>query len=129
METGLTLPQIVLTDRDHRTLASLVFALSEKDRSVAEYLADELERAVIVPQSDIAPDVVAMNSRVAFRDDSNGRVLVVRLVLPREADIATGRLSVLTPIGAALIGLTEGDSIEWKDRNGNWRMLTVLTVS
>jgi regulator of nucleoside diphosphate kinase len=129
MEPRSQLPQIVLTDHDHEKLSTLIANVVAGDGSAAGYLADELARANVVAASEIAANVVTMHSEVEFRDETNGRVMRARLVYPVEADIAARRLSILTPVGAALIGLSEGDSIEWEDRNGNWRMLTVLKVS
>lgn len=129
MESTSPFPPVVLTDRDHEKLSSLVGAMPGPDHAIARYLSDELERASIVHTSDIAANVVAMYSDVEFRDETNARTMRVRLVYPRDADISARKLSVLTPVGAALIGLAEGSSIEWEDRNGNWRTLTVLKVS
>jgi regulator of nucleoside diphosphate kinase len=94
---------------------------------VASVLADELERAHVV--ADGRPEqTVCMGSEVEFRDDSTGKVQAVTLVYPGEADISQRRISVLTPIGAALIGLSTGDSIAWETRSGELRRLTVLQV-
>jgi regulator of nucleoside diphosphate kinase len=73
--------------------------------------------------------VVNVGSEVTFRDNTTGRVQTVILVLPKEANIAERRVSVLTPIGAALIGLAEGASIDWSTRDGEARLLTVLQVT
>lgn len=69
-----------------------------------------------------------MGCQVEFRDDTTGKVQTVTLVYPGEADIAQGKISVLTPIGAALIGLRAGHSISWETRSGDIKRLTVLTV-
>jgi regulator of nucleoside diphosphate kinase len=69
-----------------------------------------------------------MGSQVEFRDDTTGQVRSVTLVYPHEADLAAGKISVLTPIGAALIGLSASQSIEWQAPSGGWRSLTVLKV-
>jgi regulator of nucleoside diphosphate kinase len=65
---------------------------------------------------------------VEFRDDTTGKVQTVTLVYPEDADISKGRISVLTPIGTALIGVRAGDSISWETRTGDLRRLTVLQV-
>jgi regulator of nucleoside diphosphate kinase len=70
-----------------------------------------------------------MGSIVRFRDDTTAQTREVTLVYPDRADIAAGRVSVLTPIGAALIGLSEGQTINWQTPAGDWRPLTVLSVS
>jgi regulator of nucleoside diphosphate kinase len=69
-----------------------------------------------------------MGSEVVYRDDTTGRVQTVTLVYPSEADIAKGKVSVLTPIGTALIGLAVGKSINWRTRAGDMKRLTVLQV-
>lgn len=69
-----------------------------------------------------------MGSTVTFRDDTTAQDRTVMLVYPDEADVAQGRISILTPVGAALIGLSVGQSIEWQTPGGGWRSLTVLRV-
>jgi regulator of nucleoside diphosphate kinase len=69
-----------------------------------------------------------MNSEVEFRDDATGKVQKMTLVYPGEADISERRISVLTPVGTALIGLPAGQSITWEAPNGDLRRLTVLSV-
>jgi regulator of nucleoside diphosphate kinase len=76
------------------------------------------------------PDsVVAMNSTVEFLDDAHGETRTVQLVYPGEADIAVNKVSVLSPVGAGLLGLKAGQSIQWPDRDGRLRALRVLKVS
>jgi regulator of nucleoside diphosphate kinase len=69
-----------------------------------------------------------MESEVEFRDDVTGQVRTITLVYPKDADMNAGRISVLTPVGAALIGLSAGQSIEWQTPTGGRRSLTVLSV-
>ena len=83
---------------------------------------------VIVAAGFLLRGVVTMGSLVEFRDDDTGRTRTVNLVYPDQADLADGRLSVLSPVGAALIGLSVGQSIEWQTPSGGWRSLTVLQV-
>jgi regulator of nucleoside diphosphate kinase len=73
-------------------------------------------------------DVINIGSQVRFRDEVTGREQAVTIVLPPEANIAAGRVSVLTPIGAALIGLRTGAAIGWETRDGEERRLKVLAV-
>ena len=94
---------------------------------LASVLIEELERAHVF--ADGRPEqTVCMGSEVEFRDDSTGKVQTVTLVYPGDADISQRRISVLTPVGAALIGLTAGDSITRETPNGDLRQLTVLNV-
>jgi regulator of nucleoside diphosphate kinase len=69
-----------------------------------------------------------MGSQVDFRDDGTAQVHRVTLVYPDQADITVGKISVLTPIGAALIGLYQGQTINWQSPAGDWRSLTVMAV-
>lgn len=80
--------------------------------SVAEYLEHELERARIVCGRAASARIVRMGSKVEYLDEATGKVHEVTLVYPAESDIEHGRVSVLTPIGAALLGLSQGQSIE-----------------
>jgi regulator of nucleoside diphosphate kinase len=121
-----TLPAIVLRPGDFTRLDQLASAAEHALPDVAEYLGRELDRAKVVPT--VGADVVAMGSRVVFKDDAE-HVHDVILVYPEEADMEKGRLSVLTPVGAALIGLSVGQSIRWRTRNGEERTLTVLSVA
>lgn len=120
------LPPITLTRSDCDRLDRLASAATSSPTS--DFLAREVARATVVP-SDTAPrDVVAMASKVTFRDDTTGQDRTIALVYPDEADVAQGRISILTPVGAALIGLSVGQSIEWQTPDGGWRSLTVLRV-
>jgi len=81
-----------------------------------------------ISSTAIPPDVVTMGSTVTFLDEESGAERTVRLVYPAQADISAGRVSVLTPIGAGLIGLSVGQSIDWPDRGGIEHRLTIVAV-
>lgn len=122
------LPEIVISSSDHERLFNLATGALRRDPATAEDLLSELDRATVV-ESDAVPDsVVRMGSAVDFRFE-DGDTHHVSLVFPLEADIARSRLSVMTPVGAALIGLTTGQSIQWTTPNGRERRLTVTGVS
>lgn len=129
MDTINSLPPIVLAAPDYDALASLIEDSTTCDPAVSEFLNSELERADVVETANLPAEAVTMHRVVAFREDASGRERTVTLVFPGEEDIAAGRISVLTPIGAALIGLSKGQSIEWTPRIGASRRLTVLDVS
>jgi regulator of nucleoside diphosphate kinase len=124
---GRSLPRIKVTEEDHRRLSGLASAAMNRMPEVATSLADELDRAVLV-RSGKAAGFVRMGCQVEFRDDTTGKVQAVTLVYPGEADIGEGRISVLTPVGAALLGLSNGQSIKWATRTGVAKRLTVLDV-
>ncbi|WIM05796.1 MAG: nucleoside diphosphate kinase regulator [Candidatus Nitricoxidivorans perseverans] len=91
-------------------------------------LTEELERAIVVPADRIPKDVVTMNSRLIYADESTGTTREVELVYPDEADPVTGRVSVLAPVGCALLGLSAGQSIDWNLPGGKIHRLRVERV-
>jgi regulator of nucleoside diphosphate kinase len=88
----------------------------------------ELARADVVPSTSIAPDVVTMNSRVRFADDDKGEPREVTLVYPEDASLNTACVSVLSPVGSALLGLKVGQAIEWPFSDGHRERYRVLAV-
>jgi regulator of nucleoside diphosphate kinase len=92
-------------------------------------LAAELENAEVVAARDVPPDVVTMNSRVLFEDLTSGETREVTIVFPQDADIPHGKISVLAPVGTALLGLSRGDCIVWPFPDGRSRYLRVLDVA
>lgn len=85
-------------------------------------LTEELERAEIVSPEDVPPDVVTMNSKVILLDLSTSEEMTCILVFPKDADIHTGAISVLAPVGTAILGYSKGDVIEWRVPQGNRRL-------
>lgn len=129
MAIATELPDIVISADDHKRLQNLAAAAQKSAPRVAEYLQEELDRATVCGTAGNCAPGVRMGSFVEFRDDDSGRVRTVQLVFPADADVEADRISILTPVGAALIGLSEGQSIEWRTRAGEWKTLTVLKVS
>lgn len=121
------IPKIVVGELDHERLTGLAIAAIERIPEVAEELLAEMDRAKVVATARLPVDVVRMGSFVTFESDS-AQHRRVQLVYPGEADIEQGRISVLTPIGAALIGLSAGQSIAWTARDGKKHVLTVTAV-
>jgi regulator of nucleoside diphosphate kinase len=108
---------IVITESDHRNLQALLSSEFAKVVESAHQFDEqnaELQRAKIVPPDEVPNDVVTMNSKVVFRDLDTGELEIYTLVLPHEADIAEGRLSVLAPIGTAILGERIGDVVRWR---------------
>jgi regulator of nucleoside diphosphate kinase len=120
-------PDIVVHTEDHRLLTKLAYAGINEASTVADDLLFELDRASVVPPEQLPADVVRMGSTVRFRT-GEGDEREVTLVFPVGADIDRKLVSVMTPIGAALIGLRKGQSITWLARDGRKHMLTVLQV-
>jgi regulator of nucleoside diphosphate kinase len=118
-------PPITLTPDDYKRLSLLARAAEHKMPEVASVLTEELERAHVL--ADGHPShTVRMGSEVRFRDEATGTVQTATLVYPDTADISQGKISVLTPVGAALVGLSAGSTITWETRSGEIRRLTVL---
>jgi regulator of nucleoside diphosphate kinase len=109
------LPHIYLTQDDMDRLLTLVDAYPGQR---FEKLEAELLRATVVPREEIPGDVVTMNSRVIFENEATGERREVTLVYPGSADIDAGRISILVPVGAALLGLRVGQSIDWELPSG-----------
>lgn len=123
------LPPIAINTRDADRLRHLAEAAMDRHPQTAEFLAGEIDRAEILPGDQPRRGTVAMQSEVTFRDDISGQTRTVTLVYPEAADVAAGKISVLTPIGAALIGLSDNQTIEFQTPSGGWRSLTVVRVS
>jgi regulator of nucleoside diphosphate kinase len=121
-------PRIVLGAAEHRQLNMLAMAGLTNTPDQSDNLLIELERARVVADGKVPDDIVRMGSTVRYRTDS-AQEPQVTLVYPVDADIAQGRISVLTPVGTALIGLRVGQSITWRDRAHKRHMLTVLSVT
>lgn len=119
------LPQIYLTQNDADRLLKLVEAQPGKR---LEKLESELVRANVVPREEIPEDVVTMNSRVIFENETTGEQREVTLVYPGSADIAAGKISVLVPIGTALLGLRVGQSIDWELPGGEKQRYRIVKV-
>jgi regulator of nucleoside diphosphate kinase len=121
-------PQIVMTRSQHQQLSALAAGISQRRPEESDELFAELDRARIVDDGRIADDVVRMGSRVTFQP-IDGEARTVTLVYPGEADISLGKISVLTPIGTALLGLSPGQSIGWAARDGRQHELKVIDVT
>jgi regulator of nucleoside diphosphate kinase len=122
-------PNITLLAADHDRLSALAHAAISNDPETAEMLTEELERARIIDYGQVPKNIVRMGSDILFRDNTTREIRSITLVFPGEADIAQNRVSVLTPVGAALIGLRAGQSIAWRTRSGELKRLTVLKVT
>jgi regulator of nucleoside diphosphate kinase len=125
---GDSLPRIVVSTAEEKKLMAIATAASQRAPDVSAALLRELERAEIVPETAMPADVVRIGSHVEFEVD-DGRRLSLQLVLPENADINAGRISVLTPVGAALIGLSPGQAMKWAGNDGRERRLAVVRVS
>lgn len=114
--------KIIITDTDFERLHAVV---DQNDTDASAALESELQRAIIVKPGAVPADVVTMNSEVVYEDCETLVRREVRLVYPKDADAGQGRVSVLAPIGSALLGLRVGQSIEWAVPNGTKRIRVV----
>ncbi len=121
-------PPLILDASLHPQLLSLAQRALATMPDVAERLIEEVERAELVASDQVPQDVVGIGSQVTYRDDASGGIRTIRLVMPGDADLAALRVSVLSPIGAALIGLRVGQRMSWPLRDGVERSFSVLQV-
>jgi regulator of nucleoside diphosphate kinase len=118
----------VLLNNEADALFELALKWQRAHPLSAALLLDELDRAATVSRAELPGDVVTMRSHVVFVDKATGERHAVRLVYPSEADMAQQRVSILTPIGAALIGMRVGSAIDWPNRQGERRRLEIVEV-
>lgn len=116
---------ILITDQDFERLALLIL---HSEGPNAEALEEELGRAQVVSQRNIPADVVTMNSVITFAAIENGKETEIKLVFPQDADVTKGYVSVLAPVGIALIGLRVGQVIDWPMPSGKSRQLQVTGI-
>ena len=117
---------IYITKPDQERLTRLIEFTRERDddanRKYLDSLEEELAKAEVVHQQDIPPDVITMRSTVRLKDLDTGREMIYGLVFPTEANYDDGKISVLAPIGTAMLGYRLGDVIEWKVPSGLRRL-------
>lgn len=118
-------PTLIITRQDLERLETLV-ARSDADLSALE---NEIARAQVVEPQDMPSDVIGMNSTARFIDEVTEEAHEFTLVFPQDADIAAGRVSILAPVGSALLGLSVGQTIAWPGPSGRTLQLRVLAVS
>jgi len=112
---------IYMTDFDMQRLMNLIEAAGEtpsRDSRYLEELEQELMKADVVDPAGIPPDVVTMNSRVCLKDKKTGEEMIYTLVFPAEANWESKKISVLAPVGMAMIGYRVGDLVSWKVPGG-----------
>jgi regulator of nucleoside diphosphate kinase len=113
--------KIYITEQDKTRLQNLIARSGvgdDSDRQDLEALSAELSRAKIVASQDIPPDIVTMNSRVVLRDLDTDEQMTYILAFPHDANIDLGRISILAPIGTAILGYAKGDVIKWAVPSG-----------
>jgi len=122
---------IYITNFDRERLYSLINnhrSTSSKIKAQIEKLEEELEKAVAVDPENIPADVVTMNTKLRLRDEQSGEERILSLVFPSDADFEKSRISVLAPIGTALLGYRVGDLIEWEVPSGTKTFRIIETI-
>ena len=128
-KTGEARPQIHLLASESDLVAGLALQVEDRQPAVAAMLLDEIERAQLHDVETLPEDAVRLGSDVDFVDEKTSQLRKVRLVVPALANIAEGRMSILTPMGAALDGVRTGDSIDWPDLDGRSRRIRIVRVA
>lgn len=122
--------QLLLAKEDHEIILSYLqnsVSRTTFNRHEADDLKSELKRAKIVKKDSLPKDVVRLNSTVRIREEEKGKEMEVTIVTPEKADIKLNRISVMSPVGTALIGFREGQLVSWNVPSGK-KMFTIIEV-
>jgi regulator of nucleoside diphosphate kinase len=122
-------PNIVVSSLDAERLERLLERLSRDSFPGKAELEAELERAEVVPPEDVPPTVVTMNSTVRFKVSDSNEEFCLTLVYPDDVDSTGNKISILAPVGSAMLGLSEGDEIEWPRPGGGMMSVRVVGLS
>ena len=120
-------PPIIVSTQDADRIDVLLSSLPKGSFPGQAFLEAELERAQLVEPQEVPPTVVTMNSTVRFRN-ADGEEFSMTLVYPRDMDDKGGTISILAPVGSALLGLSQGDEIEWPKPGGGQLKVTIVEV-
>jgi regulator of nucleoside diphosphate kinase len=111
---------IFLTEKDYHRLHHVVQVQRiANGQQVVEALCKELKRAQVVPAEDIPRDVITMNSRVRLKEMKSAAVMEITIVYPKDADVANRKVSVLAPVGTAVLGCKVGEEVKWPVAKGD----------
>jgi regulator of nucleoside diphosphate kinase len=121
-------PEIIISSADLERLEGLLHAPNARSRNDLDGLRDELARADVREAEDMPGDVISMGSQVRFCEEVSGREYVLTLVYPHEASQDGGKVSVFSPAGSPLLGLSTGQSIDWMGPEGKAIRIRVMAV-
>jgi len=121
-------PEIIISSLDAERLDRMLVSLGDKQFPGKDALLAELDRADIVAPEEIASDIVTMNSTVNFKESASGKVFSLTLTYPHESHSSDATVSILAPVGSALLGLKEGDQIEWPKPGGGLLSVEIIEV-
>lgn len=122
-------PKIMISSLDAERLEMLLETLSHNAFPGRDDLEAELARAEVVDPKEIPPTVVTMNSTVRFRVESSAEEFCLTLVYPKDVDTSGEKISILAPVGSALLGLSQGDEIEWPKPGGGVLRVRIVEVT
>lgn len=123
------LPPVYVTTYDYERLTALADFYKSRHAALVDFLTEELERAELVAPRELEPDVVTMDSCARIVDHDTGEIRTVTLVYPGEEDSLCGKVSILTPMGVALLGLPKGVRMDWQTLDGRTKSVSVLEVT
>lgn len=121
-------PALHICESDYDLVAEYAMGIRKNSPAMSDQLMEEIDRGVVHPDADLPDDVVKLGAEVEFLDEKTSITRRVRLVMPADANVEDGYVSILTPIGAALIGLRAGQIIDWPGRDGRARSIKILDV-
>ena len=121
---------LILRQNDYTLLTSYLYNMRQQpgfDKHNADELTGELKKAIVVNNNDFPTDVVGLNSKVRIKTDGKNEEMELMIVTPDKANIQEKKISIMAPIGTALIGFREGQKVKWKVPAGN-KTFTILEV-
>ncbi|KVX00525.1 nucleoside diphosphate kinase regulator [Shewanella frigidimarina] len=121
-------PEITISSLDAHRLFTLIESLPTKKMVGISELEEELARATIVDPTEIPTTIVTMNSTVKFTVESSREEFLMTLVYPKDLDLNGDKISILAPVGSALLGLAQGDQIEWPKPGGGLIKITINEI-
>lgn len=121
-------PDIIISELDYSRIENLLQATSGIPANVKMALLTELERAELVAPEQIPANVVTMNSQVKFSVISTGVTFTLKLVYPKDMDDSGNTISILAPVGSAMLGLKEGEEINWPDGQGGMLQVRIEAI-
>ena len=124
-----TRPEITISSLDSERLYNLIDSLPKNSVAGVAELEAELARAIVVAPTEIPPTIVTMNSTVKFSVESTQSEFELTLVYPKDMDLSGKTISILAPVGSALLGLSQGDEIEWPKPGGGLIKVKITEVT
>jgi len=121
-------PDIIISELDYSRIDNLLRTTAGISTNIKSALLTELERAELVAPEQIPANVVTMNSQVKFSVISTGVTFTLKLVYPKDMDDSGNTISILAPVGSAMLGLKEGDEIDWQDGQGGMLQVRIETI-